>query len=159
MLKDVQNFTVSYTSFYNFVRTRLFYDPYQSIYMSVSFKMVPKKNNLVVPPQIKYYPCAIHNGEEDLDSLADIVASQSTISKADCYGVIMALTKAIGESLADGRIVRIDNLGSFQITLQGLPADTLEELGKANIKGAKIIYKPSRNMKKNLDQLIYKRIR
>jgi predicted histone-like DNA-binding protein len=127
--------------------------------MSVSFKMVPKKNNLVSPPQTKYYPCAIHDGEDDLNSLADIVASQSTISKADCYGVIMALTKVIGESLANGRIVRIDNLGSFQITLQGLPADTLEELGKANIKGAKIIYKPSRNMKRNLDQLTYKRIR
>ncbi|MBF2708556.1 HU family DNA-binding protein [Flavobacterium soyangense] len=52
----------------------------------------------------KYYPCAIHDGEDDLDSLADIVASQSTISKAECYGVIMALTKTIGESLANRRI-------------------------------------------------------
>ncbi|WP_291096924.1 MULTISPECIES: HU family DNA-binding protein [unclassified Flavobacterium] len=127
--------------------------------MSVSFKMVPKKNNLVSPPEIKYYPCAVHDGEDDLDSLADIVASQSTISKADCYGVIIALTKAIGESLSDGRIVRIDSLGSFQITLQGFPADTLEELGKANIKGAKIIYKPSLNMKNKLKVLTYKRVR
>lgn len=127
--------------------------------MSVSFKMVPKKNNLVSPPEIKYYPCAINQGEVDLDSLSDIVASQSTISKADCYGVIIALTKVIGESLSNGRIVRIDSLGSFQITLQGLPADTPDELGKANIKEAKIVYKPSRNMKKNLSQLTYKRIR
>ena len=121
--------------------------------------MVPKKNNLVSPPQIKYYPCAIHEGEDDLDSLADIVSSQSTISKADCYGVIMALTKVIGESLSDGRIVRIDSLGSFQITLQGLPAESPDELGKATIKGANIIYKPSKNMKKMLNGLIYKRLR
>lgn len=127
--------------------------------MAVSFKMVPKKNNLVASSEIKYYPCAVHTGEDDLESLSEIVASQSTISKADCYGVIMALTKVIGESLSDGRIVRIDSLGSFQITLQGLPADTLDELGKANIKGAKIVYKPSRNMKRNLNQLVYKRIR
>jgi len=159
MVKDVQDSSIFCISFNNFVSTKLFYNPNQSISMSISFKMVPKKNNLVSPPQIKYYPCAVNNGEDDLDSLADIVASQSTISKADCYGVIMALTKAIGESLADGRIVRIDSLGSFQITLQGLPADTLEELGKTNIKGAKIIYKPSRNMKRNLGQLTYKRIR
>ena len=99
-------------------------------------------------PQIKYYPFAIHFGEDDLDSLADIAASQSTISKADCYGVIVALTKAIGESLAEGRIVRIHNLVSFQITLQGLPADTLDELGITNIKGAKIIYNPSSYMKR-----------
>ncbi|MBA4318287.1 MAG: hypothetical protein C0412_07790 [Flavobacterium sp.] len=127
--------------------------------MSVSFKMVPKKNYLATPPVTKYYPCAIHNGEDDLDSLANIVTSQSTISKADCYGVIIALTQAIGESLSAGRIVRIDNLGTFQITLQGLPADSPDDLGKSSIKGAKIIYKPARNMKQTLKQLTYKRLR
>lgn len=127
--------------------------------MSVSFKMVPKKNNLVSPPQIKYYPCAIHKGEDDLNSLADIVSSQSTISKADCYGVIMALTKVIAESLSEGRIVRIDSLGSFQITLQGLPGESPDEFGKSTIKKANIIYKPSKNMKKMLNGLTYKRIR
>lgn len=127
--------------------------------MSISFKMVPKKNNLTVPPVTKYYPCAVHNGEDDLESLAQIVVSQSTMSKADCYGVIIALTKVIGESLASGRIVRIDNLGTFQITLQGFPADSPEDLGKSTIKGAKIIYKPARAMKQTLKQLTYKRIR
>lgn len=127
--------------------------------MAISFKMVPKKNALVSPPEVKYFPCAVHKGEEDLDSLARIVASRSSMSRADCYGVIIGLTDAIGEALAQGRIVRIDNLGSFQITLQGTPADTEEELGKANIKSAKIIYKPSRIMKGRLKQLIYKRLR
>jgi predicted histone-like DNA-binding protein len=121
--------------------------------------MVSKKNNLVSPPQTKYYPYAVNNGADGLDSLADIVASQSTISKADCCGVIMALTKVIGESLSDGSIVRIDSLGSFQITVQGLPGESPDELGKATIKGANIIYKPSKNMKNMLNGLIYKRTR
>ncbi len=43
--------------------------------MAIQFKMVPKKNILVSPPQIKYYPCALHEGEEDLDILAEMVAS------------------------------------------------------------------------------------
>ena len=34
--------------------------------MPVKFKMLPKKNTLVSPPEVKYYPCAIHKGEEDL---------------------------------------------------------------------------------------------
>lgn len=127
--------------------------------MAISFKMIPKRNNLVSPPQIKYYPCAIHQGEEDLDSLANKIASQSTISKADCYGVIMALTKVIGEALSDGKIVRIDSLGSFQLTLKGLPADTIDELGKSTIKGVNLKYKPSQKMKKNLTNLTYKRLR
>ncbi len=121
--------------------------------------MVPKKNILVTPPQVKYYPCAIHKGEEDLDSLSEILASRSSMSKADCYGVIIGLTEVIAESLAAGRIVRIDSLGSFQITVQGTPADTLEELGKANIKSAKIKYNPSKRMKIKLEGLTFKRVR
>jgi len=64
--------------------------------------MAPKKNILVSPPQIKYYPCAIHKGEEDLDSLSEKVASRSTISKADCYGVIIGLTEVLSEVLTAG---------------------------------------------------------
>jgi hypothetical protein len=68
-------------------------------------------------------------------------------------------TDVIGEVFSQRRLVRKDNLGSFQITLQGTPAETEEELGKANIKNAKIIYKPSRIMKVRLKQLTYKRLR
>ena len=107
--------------------------------MSVSFKLVPKQNNLVSPPEVKYYPCAVSKGEADLDSLADVVSSRSSMSRADCYGVIIGLTEAIGEALADGKIVRIDALGTFQITIQGTAADSPEELGKSTIKGTKIV--------------------
>lgn len=127
--------------------------------MPINFKMLPKKNCMVTPPEIKYYPCAIHKGEEDLESLADLVASRSTMSVGDCYGVIMSLTLAIGEALAEGRIVRIDTLGSFQITLKGTPAESLEPIGKSNIKGVNIVYKPSKQLKKRLKTLNYKRIR
>lgn len=127
--------------------------------MAVQFKMVARQNNLASPPEIKYYPCAVHQGETDLDALAQVVASRSTISKADCYGVIMALTEAIGETLKDGRIVKINSLGTFQLVLQGTAADTPEDLGKANIKGSKIIYKPSTGIKNKLKEVSFKRVR
>lgn len=127
--------------------------------MAVSFKMVPKKNIMASPPVTKYYPCAVNTGEVDLNRLASIVASQSTVSRADCYAVIVALTQAIGDSLSEGHIVKIEDLGTFQITLQGLPADSPDDLGKSSIKGAKIIYKPSRDLKSTLKKLTYKRIR
>ena len=83
-----------------------------------------------------------------------MVSSRSSMSKADCYGVIIGLTDVISETLAMGKIVRIDSLGSFQITVQGTPAETLDELGKANIK-----FNPSKRMKTKLKGLIFKRVR
>ena len=122
--------------------------------MSVQFKMIPKKNNLVSPPEVKYYPCAVSQGEVNLDDLARIVASRTTMSRPDCFGVIMALSDVIGESLANGNIVRVDNLGTFQLTLTGTAADTEETLGKSNIKEAKINYRPSKELKNRMNSAI-----
>lgn len=127
--------------------------------MSVQFKMVAKQNNLASPPEIKYYPCAVSRGEVDLAGLAKLISSRSTISKADCYGVIMALSDAIGESLSNGNIVRVESLGTFSLTLQGTAADTPEPLGKINIKGAKIVYSPSKDLKSKVKQIDFKRMR
>jgi hypothetical protein len=42
--------------------------------------MIPKRNNLVSPPEIKHYTCTANKGEVNLDDLARIVASRTTIS-------------------------------------------------------------------------------
>ena len=127
--------------------------------MPVKYKMVPKKNILVLPPEIKYYPCAVSQGEVNLDDLAQIIASRSTVSRADCYGVIYGLTQVIGEMLSEGKIVKIDSLGSLKITLQGTPADTEEELGKSNIKKVNVAYKPAKELKNSLNRITFKRLR
>lgn len=127
--------------------------------MPVKYKMVPKKNSLVSPPEIKYYPCAVSQGEVTLDDLAKIIASRSTVSRADCYGVIYGLTQVIGEMLSEGKIVKIDSLGSLKVTLQGTPANTEAELGKSNIKKVNVIYKPAKELKNTLNEINFKRIR
>lgn len=127
--------------------------------MPVQFKMVPRKNNLVSPPEVKYFPCAVSKSEVDLETLADTIANQSTLTKADCYAVIIALTDAIGNALSNGSIVRLNSLGTLRLTLQGTGCNTPDDLGKSNIIGAKVKYKPSKQINKKLKEATYKRIR
>lgn len=126
--------------------------------MAVAFKMVAKQNNIATPPEVKYYPCAVSQGEIDLDDLAKTIASRSTISKADCYGVMIAMSEVISEVLSNGKLVKIESLGTFSIALTGKGTTNAETIGKSNITGAKINYKPSKTLKKNLKQLKFKRI-
>ena len=49
----------------------------------------------------------------------------------------MALGDVIGESLANGNIVRVDNFGTFQLNLTRTQADLDAVIGKLNIKEAK----------------------
>ncbi len=127
--------------------------------MSIAFKMVAKQNNIANPPQIKYYPCAVNQGAVNLNSLANEVARRSSLTKADCYAAIISLIEVMSEELAEGRIVNLGDLGSFKLTLQGLPADSPDPLGKDKIKKARIVFKPARPLKKMLAILRYKRLR
>lgn len=127
--------------------------------MSVQFKMIPKKNNLVSPAVVKYYPCAVSKGIVNLDDLSRIVSGNSSMSRADCYGVILSLSEAIGNALLDGKIVKIDSLGSFKLNLLGSAADTEADLGKSTIKGTKINYKPSLELQNKMKKITYKRMR
>ena len=65
---------------------------------------------MITPPIEKYYPCAIHEGMDDLESLSERIASKSSISEADCFRIVMSLTKEIEESFglvkAEGRKVK-----------------------------------------------------
>ncbi len=126
--------------------------------MAISFKMLPKKNMLLNPPQIRYYPIAVSQGETTISQLSEIISSRSTVTKADIYASLISLTEVIGEELAKGRIVRLLELGSFQITLQGLPAESSEAIGKSNIKNGRIVFKPGQKLKKMLQSLDYKRL-
>lgn len=127
--------------------------------MAVPFKMVPKRNVLVSPPVVKYYPVAVAAGSVDFDYLCDKVARRSSMSPADCYGAIIALTDVIGEELLQGNIVTLEHLGSFRLTLKGTPADSETDLGKSNITEAKVIYKPSKIMSRVIRGAKFRRLR
>ena len=63
----------------------------------------------------KFYAQAVATGKTDLERLAYLVSNQSTVREGDCYAVILSLVHNIIDELKQGRIVKLDKLGSFQI--------------------------------------------
>lgn len=127
--------------------------------MAIQFKMVPKKNNLVQPSEIKYFPCAVSNGVATLEDLAELIASRCSLKVPDSYAAVVAFSQVIAEMLEEGKLVKIDYLGTFGITLSGTGTDEPEKLNKNSIKKANLIFKPSAYLKKRLKKLQYQRIR
>jgi predicted histone-like DNA-binding protein len=127
--------------------------------MPIAFKMVPKQNNIATPPQVKYYPCAVSSGEVDLEYLAEIISCRSTISVADCYGVLIGMSQVIGEELAKGKIVKIERLGTFALSLKGAGTDEPQKLNKNTILGTRMLFKPAKSLKKVLTTLNFIRVR
>jgi len=125
--------------------------------MAVKIKTVQKRNprDLVAPA--KFYAQAIADGSVDLNDLAEIIATQCTVSKADCYAVLIALESNIIRELKKGRIIRLGELGSFQVGVSSEGSDLSEDVSAASVKKSKINFRPGFSLRGMLKALVYKK--
>ena len=96
---------------------------------------------------------AIKTGELSMEKLAKRINNSTTITQADCYAVLKSMKDHIIEALTEGQVVVLDDLGRFQVTLQGkcYTAEDMagEEFVPASmIKGHKIVFRPDAALKK-----------
>ena len=98
---------------------------------------------------------AIKTGELTLEKLAKRINNSTTVTQTDCRAVLLSMKEHIAEALTEGQVVVLDDLGRFQVTLQGkcYNAETLadeEFLPSAYIKGHKIVFRPDARLKEEV---------
>jgi predicted histone-like DNA-binding protein len=125
--------------------------------MSVKFKVVPRKNprDLLAPE--KFYANAVGDGEVDLDTLAEMISLQCTVTEADCYAVLISLERNIITELQQGRIVKLGKLGNFQVGLSSEGLATPQEVTAAAIIKSRIRFRPGKRMRSFLRDLSYRK--
>lgn len=94
----------------------------------------------------KWYAVVNNNGEATMDDLVNEIEKFSALSEADIRGVIIALENVIQKELTDGKIVRLDKLGSFYPSLSSNGTATEKEFNASLIKGAKVNYRPGKRI-------------
>ena len=98
---------------------------------------------------------AIKTGELTLDKLAKRINNSTTVTQADCRAVLISMKDHIIEALTEGQVVVLDDLGRFQITLQGkcYPKEVInaEDFSpSAMIKSHKIVFRPDAALKREV---------
>ncbi|TCI90300.1 HU family DNA-binding protein [Tenacibaculum sp. M341] len=125
--------------------------------MSITFKSISKKNPRDLTAPKKFYASSISNGTTELETLADLISSQCTVTSTDCVAVLNALEENVIRELKQGRIVKLGKLGDFQVSLSSEGFDTEEEETAKAIKKARIIFRPSVGMRNLLSTLTYRK--
>lgn len=82
-----------------------------------------------------------------LDKLADQIASQTTVSRADVYATLIAAVDNMYTDLCEGRQVDFGDLGKFRIQLRSKGAENAKAFTAANITKAVIRFAPSKVFK------------
>ena len=116
----------------------------------VKIKSIARPNPLDREADSKFYAQAVATGSTDLERLAYLVSNQSTVREADCYAVLLSLLHNVTDELAQGKIVKLDKLGSFQIGVSSEGVALEEELTASAIKKAHINFRPDKRFRKIL---------
>ena len=98
---------------------------------------------------------AIKTGELTLEKLAKRINNSTTVTQTDCRAVLLSMKDHIIEALTEGQVVVLDDLGRFQVSLQGkcYPAEAMadEEFSpSAFIKAHRIVFRPDPGLKKEV---------
>lgn len=113
--------------------------------MSVNYSLAllsTEPGNKTAPK--KYYAKAQASGEVTMDEIAEDIAYATSLTDGDVLNAVRALIKQVNKHLAAGKIVRLENFGSFQLQLHSEGADTEEEFTEANITDATVQFRPGR---------------
>lgn len=95
----------------------------------------------------KYYAKAQADGEVTMDEMADDIAYATSLTDGDALNVLRALIKQINKHLSNGKIVRLENLGSFQMQICSTGADSEKKFTSANITRGHIQFRPGKSVK------------
>ena len=107
-------------------------------------------------PDVDYYKgTAVKTGEYTFDDLANDINNSTTVTKADAMAVLASIKPYITQALLGGQVVVLQDIGRFQVSLQGkcYPKEVLnaEDFSpSAQIKGHKIVFRPDPGLKKEV---------
>ena len=106
----------------------------------------------------KWYAKAKADGDLTFRDLSkEIAQGSTTVSDTDVMAVLNDLIKVLGRNLANGKIVRLGDFGSFQISISSDGAEQESSFHPKLIRSAKIQFRPGRDLKDVTKTLTYEK--
>lgn len=116
--------------------------------MSVKYTVIEKGNPRDLQAPKKWYANAKADGELSFRELSkEIAQGSTTVSDTDVMAVLNDLIKVLGRNLANGKIVRFGDFGSFQMSFSSEGAETEQAFNAKMIKNPKIQFRPGKDLK------------
>lgn len=126
--------------------------------MSVPYSVVAKGNPANPSAPKKYYMQVKSSSEITLRQLSEQIGAISTVSSIDTLAVLEALLQILPKEIADGKIVRLGDFGSFSLSLKSEGAENEEDVSSRNLKSSHLRFRPGKEIKKVLANIEYKKV-
>lgn len=125
---------------------------------NVTYSVSPRINPRDKEAAPKYYGHVQASGDINIREMAERIQANCTVTKADVYAVLVALEDVITDALKGGEIVRLGDLGTFQIGISSKGAETEEDYSDNLITQARINFRPGIGLVGILSNLTFQKV-
>ena len=126
---------------------------------TVTYSVSPRINRREKDEAPKYYAHVQASGEASIREMAERIQLSCTVHKSDVFAVLVALEDVITDALRGGEIVRLGELGSFQIGISSKGALTEDDHDVSMIKKARINFRPGVALSGILSNLTFQKVK
>ena len=99
---------------------------------------------------MKYYAFIKRERETTLREIVRDISLRSTVTKADAMAVIENFLELVPVYMREGKIVNLGQFGTFKINLRSKGHVSPDQVNIFSIKGTRVVFTPSFEMKANL---------
>lgn len=125
---------------------------------ALTYSVVEKKNPIMPEMPGKFYARAQARGVAGIREMSDRIQKMCTVTRADVMAVLIALEDVVADSLANGEIVRLGELGSMQVSLSSTGVEKKDDFHEGLITNARILFRGGTTLKTMLATMSYEKV-
>ncbi|MDR0599555.1 MAG: HU family DNA-binding protein [Treponema sp.] len=122
--------------------------------MAVKLKKIQRKNPLNAA-LTKWYLTQESAGNVGLQEIAREIEGRSALSLGDVQSVLSNLMDVMPIFLKLGQSIKLEGFGTFRVSVTSDGTTTPDELNAHHIKGVKLVFLPSVDLKRSLDDISF----
>ena len=126
---------------------------------NVTYSVSPRINPRDKDASPKFYGHVQASGDISLREMAERIQQTCRVHKSDVFAVLVALEDTITDALKGGEIVRMGDLGTFQIGISSKGALTEDDYDDSLIKQARINFRPGPALSGILTNLTFQKVK
>lgn len=91
-----------------------------------------------------YYAKAQADGVVTMDEMAEEISYATSLTDGDVLNVIRAVIRQMKKNLSAGKIVKMEQLGTFQVQVSSTGAEEKKDFSTSNISGVNVQFRPGK---------------
>jgi predicted histone-like DNA-binding protein len=125
----------------------------------MKFKIIERINpgNPTAPK--KQYASPVNAGTMNLKDIAKEIAGRSSLTRGDIENVLSNFLEELPTYLKIGMSVKLGDFGTMRLNLKSKGVPTEQKFDGSHIEGVKIIFTPSSELKKSLEDTTFEEVR